>query len=657
MWQVPLIILIAADVLAIVLLLAFLGRLRSSLSGRRAWRVVLLALGLLALIAATVVVSVRHLRHRAIERHYEAGQRLLRRGDVKGAQEEFSRTLQRDPDHEEAQEALEEIESRRREAAQARGGQLTVGSSPADEEGLPHPERRPSPIEILSYELDARIEPDTGSLAAEARLQVRSKEKRLSKFRLSLCEEAEVAAVRFGGSPVEYERKADWLHLTPKVKLRKQPVEVVVEYDLAVPDDKPFLSGGDMISDRGVYLRPESRWYPAAGFLEFRSPTKAAVTVPSGFFAVAPGALLSETETAGRTTFVWDCSQPANGIAVAAGKYESRRARHNGIDFGVYLFPEHAQHLDAYLTDAQEIVDYYERCFGKYPFSKLYLVEIPEFPGGYGPTSFVMLGEVTVEDRDELGIEFVAHEVAHQWWGSQLLPQGPGAGWLSEAFAEYSSFLFVEDREGAPGLKRCLADAEGRYHESRALGPEEPISHTDPLDHTGAYSGVVYSKGAYVLHMLRRRVGRKKFVETLRTLADRHKGGVVQIEDFKRTAEQVSQQRLDWFFEQWFERTGAIELAYDYSVEPMAGGAYRTTLVVAQQTPRPYRGELLVRLRLADRAVDHTESLRDERHVFQYDTSGQPLDIDFDPDDDLLMMTPRRRALAAPGAATSPGPR
>jgi aminopeptidase N len=241
----------------------------------------------------------------------------------------------------------------------------------------------------------------------------------------------------------------------------------------------------------------------------------------------------------------------------------------------------------------------------------------------------------------------VAHEIAHQWWGSQVLPQGAGAGWLSEAFAEYSSFLFVESQKGESGLRECLADAKRSYHLSSAQGPEEPISQTDPLDQTAAYSGVVYSKGAYILHMLREVVGRDQLTKILRTFAAEHQGRAAQIADFRRTAEQVSGKRLDWFFDQWLNRTGTIELVYDYTTTALSGGQYKTTLVLEQQTPQPYRAPLLVRLRVAGEATDHPEELREGRQVLEYQTAAEPTDVDFDPHDDLLLMTPKRRTVSA----------
>src|SRR5947209_19618377 len=125
-------------------------------------------------------------------------------------------------------------------------------------------------------------------------------------------------------------------------------------------------------------------------------------------------------------------------------------------------------------------------------------VEIPYFPGGYGPTSFVMLTEASFRAK-EVPVDFLAHEIAHQWWGNSVFPQGPGAGWLSEAFAEYAADCYLERAGGAKALQRAVRGAAAKYLDAVQRLPEEPIQETDPYDQRGAYEAVIYEKGSLVL--------------------------------------------------------------------------------------------------------------------------------------------------------------
>ncbi len=649
MWQLPLLILIAADFIAIVLLLAMMGRLRAVLAGPRSksW-LAAICVALLLLICATATLAWLAAHRRHAQSHYEAGLRLLRRGQVQEARDEFERHLAEHPDDPAAREALDKLRRRREAAGSARSHKLQIREPQAEAEGLSHPERRPSPLLLTAYQLDADIDPDAHTLSAVARLRLQAKRKPLRTFRLSLGEPLKVTRVTVAGSAAKFQRREDWVHITPLAKLDKRPTEVVISYSVQLTGQDEMLPGGDVISDRGVYLRPESRWYPALGYLEFRAPVKTTVTVPKAYYVVAPGALIAQQSLGAQTRFTWDCPQPANGIALAVGRFRSKTVPHGTITLGVHLFPEHSQWADDYLQEAGRILDFYSASFGPYPFGQFDVVEVPLFPGGYGPTSFVMLGEATVEDRDSLGPAFLAHEIAHQWWGSVVVPQGAGAGWLSEAFAEYSSFLYMEHCRGPAGLRRCLDKAKRGYHVATARGPEEPISYTDPMDQVGAYSGVIYSKGAFVLHMLRREIGDASFLKLLRTFAAKYAGGFAQLGDFRDLAEEVSGRKLGWFFDQWLNRSGTMEFSYQFTTRPLGRSRTRTTIDVFQETAQPYRAKLTIRLRLSSRVEDHEERIQGPTTRFTYLTDSPPLDIDFDPQGDLLLAPPRQRSAPSP---------
>jgi len=137
--------------------------------------------------------------------------------------------------------------------------------------------------------------------------------------------------------------------------------------------------------------------------------------------------------------------------------------------------------------------------------------------------------------------------------------------WLSEAFAEYSALLYLQD---ALGPKR-LMDALEKYRDdifsvrkyvfgrgersgSIALGYRASSSETE-----GDYNLVVYKKGAYVLHMLRTLMmdietrDDRAFFDLLRSFYQTHKGKDATTRDFMALAEQHAGMALDWFFDQW----------------------------------------------------------------------------------------------------------
>src|SRR2546425_602641 len=104
------------------------------------------------------------------------------------------------------------------------------------------------------------------------------------------------------------------------------------------------------------------------------------------------------------------------------------------------------------------------------------------------------------------------------------------------------------------------------------------------LKNEGAYSRLVYSKGGYVLHMLRSmmydpKTGDEAFIrmmhefvrshlnqnastESSKEVADKHMTAAMDVEGNKRT---------DWFFAQWIYGTEIPRYKFDYQVAQGAG--------------------------------------------------------------------------------------
>ena len=107
---------------------------------------------------------------------------------------------------------------------------------------------------------------------------------------------------------------------------------------------------------------------------------------------------------------------------------------------------------------------------------------------------------------------FLAHELAHQWWGQAVGWRNYHEQWLSEGFAQYFAALYAQHSRGR-GVRDLLRQM--RQVEPRRVRPGSGLPRLPARPHPGATSRVfralVYNKGAAVLHMLRRFVGDEAF--------------------------------------------------------------------------------------------------------------------------------------------------
>jgi aminopeptidase N len=107
-----------------------------------------------------------------------------------------------------------------------------------------------------------------------------------------------------------------------------------------------------------------------------------------------------------------------------------------------------------------------------------------------------------------------------------------------------------------------------------------------------AYQGVTYSKGAYVLAMLRSLMRAEygatgdpdqAFIDMMHDFMERHRDTPASTESFKAVAEKHMTKkmdlqqngRLDWFFREWVWGTQVPHYSFKYEVQPAEGGKFK----------------------------------------------------------------------------------
>ena len=170
-----------------------------------------------------------------------------------------------------------------------------------------------------------------------------------------------------------------------------------------------------------------------------------------------------------------------------------------------------------------------------------------------------------------------AHEVAHQWWGNLVIPAGYQDDWLMEALANYTALLMVEKKKGPKAVDDILADykrdllaksADGRTRESAG-----PITWGVRLGSSlapSAWNVITYEKGAWIIHMLRRRLGDEKFMAMLREICDTYRFRDISTEQFKTIVDKFAPPNspgMNAFFDTWVYGIGIPAVKLNYSLQ------------------------------------------------------------------------------------------
>jgi hypothetical protein len=266
------------------------------------------------------------------------------------------------------------------------------------------------------------------------------------------------------------------------------------------------------------------------------------------------------------------------------------------------LAPSPADALKQLGREIDSSIRFYENFSGPFPFHKLSVSQIPGtfgqgWPGLLYISTFSFLPPAAQQRAglSETGQEHFTelvpfHEVAHQWWGNVVGWDSYRDQWIDEAFANYLALLFADSQKNANHSLRLWLTRYRRQLLEKIPGADQSPSEIGALD-LGArltsskspegFEQVVYSKGSWVIHMLRemlRQPGSRnpdaRFVALLRTLAAKYAYRALSTADLQHEVEAVMTPSMDlegghsmeWFFEQWVRGTGIPRYRVEFAV-------------------------------------------------------------------------------------------
>lgn len=254
-----------------------------------------------------------------------------------------------------------------------------------------------------------------------------------------------------------------------------------------------------------------------------------------------------------------------------------------------------------FAKDALEMVQYFSRVYGQYPYDELTVVTTP-----FSATrtySLAMPGMVSVLDLElrrghgrTQGSDYrmvLAHEIAHQWWGMLAWTNASSSRWISEGMSEFSALRFGREQQskGRPFVSPLRYARQVLGHVTRSSSrPVEwygPIVLGPRLDSSlcrGCDEPVVYWKGAMLLEMLALTVGDATFDQALRRVLQ-HDGEPLTTEALLAAVATTAETDLGEFDRQFVRGVGMPRVFYTYTAEPREGGGWSAKIHIGQRPP------------------------------------------------------------------------
>jgi hypothetical protein len=228
---------------------------------------------------------------------------------------------------------------------------------------------------------------------------------------------------------------------------------------------------------------------------------------------------------------------------------------------------------------ASDILRFYSSIVGDVPYDAMTIAMVEsQLPGGHSPAYMVMLNNPAPLSpyswrNDPAAFSnypefYLAHEIAHQWWGQAVGWQNYHEQWLSEGISQYFAALFARDRRGETAFRDVI-----RQFRRWALSHSDqgPIYLGYRLGHlkndSRVFRAIIYNKSAAVLHMLRRLMGDEAFFNGLRRYYTDNRYKKAGTADLQRAMEAEFGASLERFFQRWIFEAGIPRLRYSTAVE------------------------------------------------------------------------------------------
>jgi hypothetical protein len=387
-----------------------------------------------------------------------------------------------------------------------------------------------SAITIHSYNIEVVLSQSTQSADVKVICSI-SKTDDLSSVQFLLNSKSNINSVTYLKDnswleiPFNFNGKDSLLLTVDDNFLKNNNHDLKFEYSLPIDELNDTL----LILDRG------HRWYPLIVNQVFTYKLKC--QVQKSFIVLSSGDLSEVKNENDKSVFTWECDKPVFKLPMIVFNPEVYKkseliTTENKIEF--YSLTLDSTKAKNILSQADSILNYFNKALGKYNRSKLIYFEVPDFEGVNVGSGLLTTGTQSLEMIDKGYKDALILTLAQQWFGAGAFADFSGQGFFffSISLPHYLRLMYVRDSEGEEVFNNSLLKPLERYKEFAGKESDVPVINVNMPD-TKEKAIVLYAKGPFVLSKIEEEMGSENWLSFLRDLYQTYYGKIMTYDDFK----------------------------------------------------------------------------------------------------------------------------
>ena len=422
--------------------------------------------------------------------------------------------------------------------------------------------------DLVSYDLDIRVDPDKKTIAGKNTITFRMLEDG-TRIQIDLYANLNVDKIQLGNTSLKFSRELNAVFIDfPETLKAGRTYSIAFDYS-GQPLERGRFGGmafrkdssGKHWINTACEGEGSSIWWPSKDqWRDEPERMEMSVAIPSDLVDVSNGKFVGKTDLGdGYTRWDWLIQYPINSynVSLNIGTYVHFADRLGDLPLDYFVLPGSLEKAKVQFAQAKPMMAAFQKYFGEYPFAKdgFKLIEVPY--SGMEHQSAVTYGNRFANgylERDWTGVGvslkfdfIIIHESAHEWFGNAVSAADVSDMWIQEGWATYLEAMYVEQLFGYADAIKYINGYKSKVQNRTPIITQRGIHRSPPQD--------MYFKGALFLHTLRNVVDDDaRWWKLVRDTYDTFKYRNIMTEDIVQFFNQQLRRDMTPIFDQYLRR-------------------------------------------------------------------------------------------------------